>query len=117
MLCSSVQLSDVFDRPQIAELKEICIKLGEGYQRLREHARVAQTLSWPVRPKTHRMQHVPLMSAVINPVFVQCYSEESQIGTTTRLWKRSIAERYQATVQGAVLVKRLVGLLLRLESV
>ena len=100
---------------QIGDLKRACLDFGAAYQQLRDIARVRGELAWPVRPKVHRMQHAPMHAEIINPVFVQCYAEESLIGTTTKVWRRSAAGRYRRTVQETVLAKRLTGLLLRLE--
>ena len=38
------------------------------------------------------------------------------MGTTARVYKKSMFGRYKATVQKVVLCKRLTGLLLRLEG-
>lgn len=99
----------------IDRLKEVCIVFGGGFMRCRENARKQGELSWRVTPKVHKMQHIPAMCALMNPRFVSCYSEESQIGTTLRVWKRSVSGRYKAAVQRNVLTKRLLGLFLRLE--
>ena len=100
----------------ISRLKDVCVKFGGAYQRCRQDARHNGVLAWPVKVKTHKMQHVPMLCSVINPVFVQCYAEESQIGTTTKVWKGSVAGRYKAVVQRNVLAKRFTALLLRLEG-
>jgi len=100
----------------VDRIQEICMNFGVAYLQCREHARVLNIYSWPVRMKTHRMQHVPLMCKVINPVYAQCYGEESLIGTTAKIWKRSIAGRHKAVNQRNVLLKRLCGLLVRFEG-
>jgi len=103
-------------RATIDRIEEICMNFGIAYLHCREYARSHNILSWPVRMKTHKMQHVPLMCKVINPVHVQCYGEESLIGTTTKVWKRSIAGRHHNVAQRNVLLKRFCGLLLRFEG-
>jgi len=62
------------------------------------------------------MMRIPELAGHINPIRVQCYSEESLMGTTARVYKKSMFGRYKATVQKVVLCKRLTGLLLRLEG-
>ena len=42
-------------------------------------------------------------------------SEESLIGTTTRVWQRAMRGRYQQEGGSNVLLRRVLGLLLRLE--
>ena len=95
--------------------KKLCIEFGENYQKLRDWARDAGQLAWPVRPKVHKMQHLPQCCAVINPTAVQVYGEESLVGTTVRVWKKSMAGRYTGVVQRNVLVKRLTGLMCHFE--
>ena len=99
----------------VALLKRQCIDFGENYQRLRGWAKDTGQLAWPVRPKVHKMQHLPLFAAVINPVFVQCYAEESLVGTTVRVWRRSMSGRYKGVVQKTVLLKRVAGLMCNFE--
>ena len=100
----------------ICKLNVACTDFGAAYLQCREHARAAGALAWPVRMKMHKMMHVPLMCRVINPVFVQRYAEESLIGTTAKVYKKSIAGRYHNVAQRNVLVKRLVALLLRFHD-
>jgi len=100
----------------IERLQVVCITFGGAYLRCREHARRANVLVWPVKMKAHKMQHVPMMCRVINPICIQCYADESLIGTTTKVWKRSIAGRYHNFAQRNVLLKRLVALLVRFHA-
>jgi len=99
----------------IERVRRTCIDFGEAYMECREIARVQGALVWPVRTKTHKMQHVPLLCCVINPAHVQCYSEESLIGTTAKVWQCSIRGRHYRVNQRNVLLKRLTALLLRFE--
>eukprot|EP00959_Pyramimonas_sp_CCMP1952_P381296 7989598-Pyramimonas_sp.AAC.1 len=96
-------------------LEAVCLKFGINYQRLRDISRRTGRLWWPVRPKHHKFQHWPFFSRVLNPRFIQCYNEESLIGSVCKIWKRSISGRYRPHVQGTVLLKKLVGLMLRCE--
>ena len=89
---------------------------GLAYQRLRNLANTEEQLLWPVRPKVRKMQHVPELVGVINPVHAQCYGDESLMGTTAAVWRRSMSGRYKKNVQSVVLTKRLTGLLLRLDG-
>ena len=54
-----------------------------------------------------------MLCTIINPKFVQCDGEESLIGTTAKVWKRSMSVRYESVVQRNAL--SLLGLFLRLE--
>ena len=99
----------------LQRFQDVCISFGESYQELRGICMDEELLAFPVRPKCHRMQHLPRCARTINPVALQCYAEESLVGTTTKVWKRSMAGRYEHVVQEAVLTKRLTGLLLRMQ--
>ena len=96
-------------------LRAHVIEFGTSYQRLRELSRQSGQLAFPVRPKIHKFQHLPLLAEYINPRVVQAYAEESLVGTVTRTWKGSVAGRYHSRVQEVVLVKRVTALLLRFE--
>ena len=97
-------------------LRVVTLRFGVAYLQLRECARVKGWMLWPVTPKVHRMQHVPLYASVTNPRFVQNYAEESLIGTCTQIWHRSVAGRYRSVAQKNVLTKKLLGLLLHFET-
>jgi len=73
--------------PAIELLRGAVLEFGCLYMHLREHARVDNILAWPVKPKVHKLQHVPDIAVIVNPRFCQCYAEESLIGTTVRVWK------------------------------
>ena len=62
------------------------------------------------------MQHVPELANILNPTQVQCYMEESYMGTTQHVWMNTMNGRYKGKVQAVVLTKRLAGLLLRCEG-
>ena len=101
---------------QVATPQGHCTTFGLSYQRLRNLAATAGDLVWPVRPKVHNMQHVPELANILNPAQVQCYVEESYMGTTQQAWKKSMVGWCKAKVQAVVLTKRLAGLLLRCEG-
>ena len=46
----------------------------------------------------------------------QNYTEESSVGTVAKVWAHSANGRYRRTVQRMVLLKRLVALMIRLET-
>ena len=101
--------------PAMMQLREHCSAFGVHYCRLRALARRFHKLAWPVRPKVHKVMHIPEIAACINPRHAQCYGEESAVGSVTLTWKKSISGRYAKTVQKTVLAKRLTAMLLRLE--
>ena len=100
----------------LVELGTVTRRMGTAYQQLRNMSREAGLLHFKITPKVHKVQHIPFLSACINPRFVQNYCEESLIGTCCKIWHRSVSGRYQAHVQRNTLRKKLVGLLLRLEE-
>ena len=83
---------------------------------LREMCRGRGILAWNVTPKMHMLQHLGSFPAKVNPRWLQNYMEESSVGTTTKVWSRSASGRYRRTVQKMVLLKRLVALMIRLET-
>ena len=103
------------DDATLARFREIVFDFGIAYQYLRAWAEENRLLMWQVRPKSHKAMHMPLVASVINPRCVSNYADESQIGTTTRVWKGSVTGRYKAHVQRTVLAKRWLAVLLRYE--
>ena len=101
---------------ETAALRTSVLQVGVHWLVLRESCRTAGILAFKVSPKAHRFQHLPLWSQVLNPRFVQCYSEESLIGTTTTIWAKTMNGPYHKTVQELVLLKRTCGFLCRLEA-
>ena len=89
--------------------------IGFEIMRRREFARIDHKLNFNVTPKMHKLQHLHLYARILNPRWVQNYAEESLIGTTTTIWQKSIRGNYSDHVQENVVLKRTVGLLLRLE--
>ena len=101
----------------VARLQQACLDFGRSYQKLREITRRAHLLAWQVTTKVHKMQHVAMLCRVINIRFLQCYADESLVGTTTTVWKKSVSSRWRRCVQRNVLLKRLTGLILRYEGI
>ena len=101
---------------ELTTLREHTEAFGVAYQRLRNLAASEGVLAWPVRPKAHNMQHAPELAGHLNPVKVQTYAEESSMGTTAKVYKKSMSGRYRGKVQVVVLCKRLTALWLRLEG-
>ena len=99
----------------VARLRVVCLAMGAAYMRLRNLSMRAGLLHFKITPKVHKVQHIPLLASCINPRFVQNYAEESLIGTCTKIWGRPMAGRHQRFVQHNALVKKLVGVVLRLE--
>lgn len=99
----------------LSRLQAAIDEMGIAMQRLRHIAGSRNELSWQVRPKLHKAMHMPLFASIINPMSLNCYVRESQVGTSQKVWKGSVAGRYQRHVQRSVLAKRWLGLLLRLE--
>ena len=99
----------------LARLKVVTVRFGEAFMQLRELARQEGWLLWNVKPKVHKMQHVPLLAEVLNPRYVQNYAEEPLVGTCTNKWAKSVSGRYRHVAQKTVLVKKMVGLLLHFE--
>ena len=58
---------------QVATLQGHCTTFGLSYQRLNNIAAASGDLVWPVRPKVHKMQHVPELASILNPTQVQWY--------------------------------------------
>ena len=100
---------------EVEQLRDCCNSFGLHYMWCRELARQSGQCRFPIRPKVHKMQHMPLWVEIINPRAVHNYAEESQIGTTTKVWKSCMSGKYKSNVQFNVLAKRLAGLFLRFE--
>ena len=100
----------------LADLRVALGVFGENLMRLREQARLLRKLRFNVTPKCHRMQHCHNYAGVLNPRWVQNYSEESLMGTTSKVWEKTMVGRYQKSAQSTVLIKRVLGLLLRFET-
>ena len=69
-------------------LRGIANLFGLSYQRLRNLAGTSGEMAWPVTTKVHKMQHVPELANIINPVHLQCYADESLMGTSQKVWKK-----------------------------
>ena len=89
--------------PQILLYPAIATALGVGVM-------VAQRLLETWRKAVSRADEISM-----NPQWIQAYAEENLVGTTTQIWGQTMKGRYEDTVQSTVLIKRLVGLLLRIE--
>ena len=121
----TVQLSELYDMlysspmlvadADVARLRAVCLDLGVLVMELREYCRTVNLLAFRVVPKMHRLQHLPLYAEVLNPRHVHNYGEESLIGTTTQVWQRAMRGRYKVEAQSNVLLRRTLGLFLRLE--
>eukprot|EP00959_Pyramimonas_sp_CCMP1952_P273919 5725541-Pyramimonas_sp.AAC.1 len=65
-------------------------EFGVAYMKAREECRLRNRLCFKLTPKVHRYQHVPLYCGVLNVRFAQTYGEESLIGTTTKVWHKTM---------------------------
>ena len=109
--------ADVFLSPQeLAEFRRPLLRFGATSQQLREIARGRGAAEWKLVPKTHMFMHMSDLANLLNPRWVQNYSEESQVGSTTLVWSRTARGRYRKAAQRMVLLKRLVALVVRLEG-
>ena len=102
--------------PALERLQELTVSIGEDWMRLRELSRRASLLHWKITPKVHKLQHVPFYASILNPRFVQCHLEEGLIGTTAKVWQKTMRVRYASSVESVVLAKQTIGLLLRFGS-
>ena len=100
----------------IAQLERVTVEIGEDWMRLREISRRRNKLQWTIPPKVHKLQHIPWYATILNPRHVQCYGEESAIGTTSQVWQKTMRGRYGDSAESIVLLKRILGLFLRFES-
>ena len=98
------------------EFRRVMLRFGATLQSLRSLARSKNFLAWNITPKVHMCQHLQQQSTIMNPRWVQNYTEESQIGTTTKVWARSATGAYRRTIQRLVLLKRIVALVVRLSG-
>ncbi len=71
----------------VLDVRRLCVLLGKAHQCAREYCRRAGVLSFPVTPKTYKVQHLPKLATCINPVRVQVYAEESMMGLITGTWR------------------------------
>jgi len=100
---------------ELKQLRSTVQVLATSLQHLRVIAEAEGVYRWPIRPKMHKMCHLPFHAGCINPMRVSCYADESHIGTLTKTWAKSMSGRYKDQAQVNVLSKRWVAVLLRLE--
>ena len=105
-----------FTPDETRRLRIALSRLGATIMELREECREVGLSAWNVTPKMHMIQHRHTYPCGVNPRWVQCYTAESSIGTTTAVWSRSASGRYRRTIQQVVLLKRLVALMIRFET-
>ena len=97
-------------------LRRALSRFGATIMQLREICRITNVFAWNVTPKMHAVQHFATFPAQINPRWIQCYTEESAVGLTTKIWARSANGRYRRTIQRTVLMKKVVALAIRFET-
>ena len=102
---------------EVTAISKLLLRLGATYMALRDIAMSRSWYCWNVVMKVHYFQHfADLVSAGLNPRWVQCYAEESAVGVVAKAWGRSAHGRYRRTAQKVVLTKRLMSLYIRLEQ-
>jgi len=101
---------------ELTRLRDATDEFGIGLQTLRGVSSIEGQLLWQVRPKAHKAMHTPFFAQVISPSAVNCYINESQIGTSQQVWRASAKGKYHASIQRTMLAKRWLALLLRFES-
>ena len=71
------------------QLDALFKKLGRHWQNLRYLSSRAGEDAFQITPKVHLCLHFPEQALLINPIFTQCYGEESLIGKATKIWAAS----------------------------
>lgn len=99
----------------LRQLQDAIDELDIAIQNLRCIAAARHHLTWQVRSKLHRVMHMPLLAALINPMCLNCYVRESQVGASQKVWRASVRGNFHWHVQSTVLAKRWLVLLLRFE--
>jgi hypothetical protein len=105
-----------FTDAELQSLQDAVGEFGIGLQSLRGLAAADHSLLWQVRPKAHKAMHIPFFANIINPSAVNCYADESQMGTSQKVWRASVKGKYQQHIQRSVLAKRWLALVLRFEQ-
>jgi hypothetical protein len=100
---------------ELESFEQITLDLVTTLQTLRAEGQMQSTLTWHIKPKSHKLCHLPLYASLVNPRFVGCYKDESHVGTVCKAWKASMSGRFQDHVEKTVLVKRFLGVVIRYE--
>ena len=97
------------------QLKQICENIGALFMNLRHAASLVHQARWKISPKVHKTQHLHLYCEAINVRHIQCYTEESLVGSCAEIYQRAMRGRYFNDVQSNVLMRRFVALVLKIE--
>ena len=100
----------------IRSLRATCARMGYNWLILREVGRDREKQWWHVTPKCNKFHHTPDYCDIMNPRYLQAYSEESLVGTIVKIWKLFVSGRYANSVQASVLMKRTLSMLLHYET-
>ena len=100
----------------LERLRELTTSIGVRVLRLREWSRVNSKLYWSVKPKMHKMQHLPIYAELLSLRYLHVYMEESHMGTIARIYQAAMRGRYYDDIQSNVLLRRVLGLFLRMEA-
>ena len=100
------------DEQQLVDLRQLVNLFGKHYMLCQKLSSECGEFCWHLTPKTHQTCHIPQQAALINPVSVQNYKEESFVGKIADIWEGCANGTYLQTVQYTVLFKYILGLLL-----
>ena len=114
--CGNLNLDCVCQDPAAlaAKLKKLINTLGKYFQLCQRISANQGEPCWHITPKTHSTCHIPKQAALINPVKVQNYMEESLVGKVAEIWHGCASGTYHSTVQHTALFKYILGLFLDL---
>ena len=103
------------DEEELVDLSQLVSTFGKHYMLCQKLSSGCGDPCWHGTPKVHETGHIPQQAALINPVKVQCYKEESLVGKVTDIWQGCANGSYMRTVQHTVLFKYVLGVLLELQ--
>ena len=101
------------EKVRLAKVVEL---FGVSFQWCREYSRRENVFAFEVTPKVHKTMHLPFIAVITNPGRNNNYAEESMVGSMTKVWKASKSGRYKRNVQLVTIMKRLLGVFMRLEG-
>ena len=99
----------------IDRVRAITNELGEVIIRLRADSMHRNKLYFKITPKVRKLMHVPMYMEVMNQRWLQSYLEEGLIGSLTKIWQRGVKGRCERRIQSDALLRRYLGLLMRME--
>ena len=100
----------------VDKLDALFRRVGRHWQNLRHLSSLRKENNFHISPKVHYMLHLPAQARLINPIFTQCYTEESMVGRVCKIWHSCANGPYQSTIQRTALLKYWVGFELRVTE-